>query len=277
MGLTQQSQTSGFVEARVMPGPEPSASRRAHSPCPTRRLVAHNREAEEPARIGGVEPRGCSSADLQRDVSSSGFRGWADRGHELHEAGSGGCLCGEWGRQRWRAKTRLICLAISGPLIVVGIVLFFAEGHFLSWFAGGAHRSRCRGVGRVPRHAPLVYREVARGGRGKAQDREGAAPAEAGGVACLPRRREQLRQLRPHRGRAGWGVRAGVFLLETKTSSGWVRCEMALRICQRSASLLLRKVLSHSSRQRHLSVNSIRADGWSGVQDLGFCRECSPR
>ncbi len=121
------------------------------------------------------------------------------------------------GRRRWRAKIRLICFAFSGPLIVVGMVVFVADGNPLSWFAGGL---TALGVAAWVefRDTPPFYIE---------HWREGAEGE-----------RKTEKELRPLE-RAGWRVfhdvenghgnydhiavgRAGVFLLETKNLAGVV-------------------------------------------------------
>ena len=121
------------------------------------------------------------------------------------------------GRQRWRAKTRLLCLAISGPLIVVGIVLFFAEGHFLSWFAGGLTSLGVSAWVEL-RDTPPSYIENWRdGAEGERKTEKALRPLERAGWRVF------------HDVQNGHGNydhiavgRAGVFLLETKNLIGVV-------------------------------------------------------
>lgn len=144
------------------------------------------------------------------------------------------------GLRRWRAKIRLVCLAISGPLIVVGIGLFFAEGHFLSWFAGGL---TVLGVSAWVelRDTPPSYIENWRdGAEGERKTEKALRPLERAGWRIV------------HDVENGYGnydhiavARAGVFLLETKTSLVWSRCAMAFRTCSGD---WIRKTTSRGSR-----------------------------
>jgi Nuclease-related domain len=121
------------------------------------------------------------------------------------------------GLRSWRARIRPSAAAIFGPFIVAGIVVFFLDGHYLSWIAGMA-TGAFGGAWIAVRESPPSYIENWRDGA------EGERKAE--------------KALRPLE-RAGWHVfhdiqnghgnydhiavgSAGVYLLDSKNLRGIV-------------------------------------------------------